>query len=311
MTGDIQGNVYIGKPTDDPERALQIYRAVFVRTHSDLPLRGVDVGASLCSDFGLPGDAIACANDCTLDLSECTSCGDGICSEGELADGDCMADCDACGDGTCDPEAGETCGNCEDDCGECVYEGDCCAENGSAGCDDSAIVDCVCALDPYCCDTEWDELCIQDLAIGQCGLECPLCGDEVCEDPEDCESCPYDCGWCPFEGDCCEAGETPGCDQGEIVDCLCDLDPFCCEGAWDEYCVNQAIGSCGLDCNPCGDGVIQPGEQCDGDNVQGLDCAALGIGFGELFCHPDFCTFDTSDCAATGCGDGIVQPGEQ
>lgn len=46
ITGDIQGNVYIGKPTDNPARALDIYRTVFVRSHSSLPLRGVDVGAS-------------------------------------------------------------------------------------------------------------------------------------------------------------------------------------------------------------------------------------------------------------------------
>lgn len=61
----------------------------------------------------------------------------------------------------------------------------------------------------------------------------------------------------------------------------------------------------------CGDGMIQPGEQCDGEDLQGLDCTKLGLGFGELFCDPEFCTFDTSACEATGCGDGIVQPGEQ
>jgi cysteine-rich repeat protein len=64
-------------------------------------------------------------------------------------------------------------------------------------------------------------------------------------------------------------------------------------------------------CSQCGDRIVQPGEQCDGDNLQGLTCEALGLGFGELFCDPRMCTFDTSGCVPSGCGDGMVQPGEQ
>lgn len=46
----------------------------------------------------------------------------------------------------------------------------------------------------------------------------------------------------------------------------------------------------------CGDGVVSPGEQCDGADLQGLDCTALGLGTGTLGCDPMMCTFDTSMC---------------
>ncbi len=46
----------------------------------------------------------------------------------------------------------------------------------------------------------------------------------------------------------------------------------------------------------CGDGVVSPGEQCDGDDLQDLDCTSLGLGTGALGCDPVMCTFDTSMC---------------
>lgn len=46
----------------------------------------------------------------------------------------------------------------------------------------------------------------------------------------------------------------------------------------------------------CGDGVVSPGEQCDGADLQGLDCTSLGLGTGTLGCDPMMCTFDTSMC---------------
>jgi hypothetical protein len=47
VRGDIfTGNVYNGPPTQDPAEALGIYRQVLVRSSGQLPLRGVDLGAS-------------------------------------------------------------------------------------------------------------------------------------------------------------------------------------------------------------------------------------------------------------------------
>ncbi len=64
----------------------------------------------------------------------------------------------------------------------------------------------------------------------------------------------------------------------------------------------------------CGNGDVEPGEQCDGSDLQGLDCVSLGLGDGELGCAPQ-CVFDTSACSddpgPADCLDGVVQPGEQ
>ena len=58
--------------------------------------------------------------------------------------------------------------------------------------------------------------------------------------------------------------------------------------------------------NPgCGNGMVEPGEQCDGDDLQGFDCSGLGLGEGPLGCDPVMCTFDTSMCMA-GSGTGFA-----
>ena len=44
--GNVQGNVYVGPPTQDPVKALRIYRRVMISTGRHLSLRGVDLGAS-------------------------------------------------------------------------------------------------------------------------------------------------------------------------------------------------------------------------------------------------------------------------
>jgi hypothetical protein len=54
--------------------------------------------------------------------------------------------------------------------------------------------------------------------------------------------------------------------------------------------------------DPCGDGAVQPGEQCDGNDLQGFDCASLGLGGGDLQCDPITCSFDTSMCVPTTSG---------
>ena len=58
----------------------------------------------------------------------------------------------------------------------------------------------------------------------------------------------------------------------------------------------------------CGDDFVDPGEECDGRNLDGKTCALLGYYRveGVLSCTPQ-CQFDTSDCGVARCGDGSVQ----
>ncbi len=62
----------------------------------------------------------------------------------------------------------------------------------------------------------------------------------------------------------------------------------------------------------CGDGDIQEGEVCDGDNLGGETCQSLGHGAGELACRSNCTDFDRSNCGApASCGDGTIDDGEE
>jgi len=56
----------------------------------------------------------------------------------------------------------------------------------------------------------------------------------------------------------------------------------------------------------CGNGQLDPGEECDQTNLDGKTCAAFGYAGNGLVCKAD-CTFDTSAC----CGDGTIGVGEE
>ena len=58
----------------------------------------------------------------------------------------------------------------------------------------------------------------------------------------------------------------------------------------------------------CGDGVINPYEQCDGSNLQGKTCQELGYDGGTLACKIN-CTYDTSGCFK--CGNNKVEGVEE
>lgn len=58
----------------------------------------------------------------------------------------------------------------------------------------------------------------------------------------------------------------------------------------------------------CGNGFVEPGEQCDASNLNGATCPSQGFPYGALACTSS-CTFDTSGCLAvrfTDNGDGTV-----
>ncbi|HUT22219.1 MAG TPA: hypothetical protein VMX18_02280 [Candidatus Bipolaricaulota bacterium] len=61
----------------------------------------------------------------------------------------------------------------------------------------------------------------------------------------------------------------------------------------------------------CGNGALDPGEQCDGVPADDVNCQTLGFYAGHLSCAD--CSFDTSQCSnevPPTCGDGNVDAGE-
>lgn len=74
-----------------------------------------------------------------------------------------------------------------------------------------------------------------------------------------------------------------------------------------------ALGSCHGDPEPadpvCGNGVLENGEICDGDQSGEATCVTEGFETGSLACTAT-CALDTSACVPRGCGDGVARDGE-
>ncbi|MFO0829475.1 MAG: hypothetical protein U0572_15160 [Phycisphaerales bacterium] len=83
---------------------------------------------------------------------------------------------------------------------------------------------------------------------------------------------------CPPAGhDCYTAGE-PGCSDIECCVAVCGQDPFCCNAAWDNACVNEAFATCGppactFSCPP---GATPEGEPCGQDLNGGCNVPIVG-----------------------------------
>lgn len=60
----------------------------------------------------------------------------------------------------------------------------------------------------------------------------------------------------------------------------------------------------------CGNGVIEPGEDCDGVELGGQDCTDLGFVAGELSCDQS-CQLDATACSDQLCGNGVLEGEEE
>ena len=102
----------------------------------------------------------------------------------------------------------------------------CCAPGGPS-CANATTSACTCAIDPYCCATVWDDVCIA-IATVYCGAQCPdlaVCGS-------------------PTAGSCTVMHATAACADADCCVSVCTLDAFCCESAWDATCVQEAGAAC-------------------------------------------------------------------
>lgn len=226
-----------------------------------------ELGDATCITLGFDGGTLACASDCLgYDTSGCTTCGDGVAEGAELCDGDDL-------DGETCPGLGFFAGalscddNCEFDTGLCAT--DCCSPGGpdDPGCQDSSIEACVCDQDAFCCESDWDQLCV-DQAVDSCGAVCSFCGNDILDDSEVCDTN-------QFGGATCQSS---GFDNGSLS----------CQ----DNCGTISTASCGN----CGDGSIDPAESCDGANLGGQTCTSLGFDGGSLSCSGNCQSFDTSNC---------------
>ena len=169
---------------------------------------------------------------------------------------------------------------------------DCCT-SGTAGCNDLACCDTVCAADAFCCTTAWDFTCISEANL-LCGLDCSLCP--------------------PSDHDCFTSG-NPGCTDIRCCEAVCSADSFCCAVAWDGVCVSEAFSICGLPpCEFACDPLATPeNETCGDDTNGGCNVAVVGdstccvanggLGCDDPECEAAVCAADSFCCAVA--WDGI------
>ena len=312
--------------------------------------------ASKCGDGLLVGEACddgnissgdGCSATCTVEpgfhctqssadagfASTCSAiCGDGVISPGEQCDSGTAKNLGGYGHCTADCRLGPYCGDGK------VTDGEEC-DNGKNNDDYGAASACGpgCKLPPRCGDgivqTGYDEACDDgpknststdpSVAYGACMANCKRggrCGDGIKNGAEGCDDgandgsygmCNPDCTISPWCGD----GIVQS-DYGEECEPAMSNDPTC----------NSACRKIG---GGCGDGIIQPPEQCDdgavfNDGHYG-GCAPSctlaphcgdGVLNGPEECDDGILDGSYGGCTrqckvATNCGDGIVEGSEE
>jgi hypothetical protein len=136
---------------------------------------GPELSGQTCDSIGFAGGQLGCNPNClSFNTSGCVeaACGNGVLEQGETCDGNALN--------------GQTCVSqgfsggsllCNGSCtgyntaGCVIDDGDCCVPHGYIGCQDAGLTACVCGLDPYCCNTQWDQYCVNS-AILDCGAFC-------------------------------------------------------------------------------------------------------------------------------------------
>jgi len=170
------------------------YRIVVVMS----VFEGFPCGTGVVNDYTLVFNAAAakCApvcgtgDDCCLP-QETPGCADAGCCEIVCSfDSFC---CVVAWDAACVQMAIDFCGlDCPTVCETSLN--DCClaSVDASAGCSDPECCETVCAADPFCCDTEWDQLCA-DQAVELCAACTPTpCPPIPCNGTDEGEPCGED-----------------------------------------------------------------------------------------------------------------------
>lgn len=146
--------------------------------------------------------------------------------------------------------------------------GSCNSVHANGGCSDATCCSAVCANDPPCCDTGWDTTCVYETEF--------YCASGP----------PVQCGL-PSQGSCTSLHATPGCNDGSCCTTVCALDPTCCTGAWDQFCVDLALSYCGGCTVTCPSNANTEPEQCgarSNDPCAGAAQAATPLSAGVGAC---------------------------
>ncbi len=176
--------------------------------------------ASSCQPPAAPAACDAClAQHASCEAATGEGCDAGwaacvgtLATEGACGDGPNMG---AGGGGTGGGEPGPSCSHDACEVGEAM----------SPSCD--SCVSQLCELDPYCCETSYDETCVAEAqTIAVCGCAAPqTCAHDECAEGE------------ILDPECSDCAQT-----------VCEADGYCCTTSWDALCVQRTVELCGKTC---------------------------------------------------------------
>ena len=286
--------------------------------------QGMNCSKGVCA-LACPSDLTQCGGTC-VDLqtsnANCGKCGDAckpgqVCSKGACAL-TCQGTLNNCGGACVDLQASNAnCGKC----GTACKAGQVCSKGSCALTCQAGLTDCK----GRCVDLQDD-----NANCGKCGAACKagqICSKGACaltcqSGLTDCKGTCFDlkasnancgkCGQACKPGQICSAGKCTLTCQSGLTDCS-------------NTCVNlytdaTNCGKCGAACavkqicvngvcsSSCGNNKIDPGEQCEGNQLGGKACKDLGFKGGVLACGND-CYFLTSKCFK--CGDFVLNGSEE
>ncbi|MFN9078715.1 MAG: GC-type dockerin domain-anchored protein, partial [bacterium] len=171
--------------------------------------------------------------------------------------------CNTQWDSICANAAITSCPSCEN-----PSNGSCYQAHPTPYCNQPTCCTTVCAADPFCCNTQWDSLCV-NRAI----TDCPSCDN-------------------PGNGDCLVVHPTPYCNTPECCSTVCAADPFCCNNQWDSLCASAAISTCASCAPKCpadldGNGTVGASDLAGLLNAWGTANAAADLDGNGVVGAPD------------------------
>jgi hypothetical protein len=289
-----------------------------------------ELNGATCMSLGFDDGLLDCTEGCTFNTASCYSCGDAVQQGQEQCDaadfnGQTCSDYDSMngnpfnqGSLVCSPECVIETDNCSL-CGDGVI-------TGAEVCDGGQLDGETCQSQGY----DGGQLACNNACTDFNVASCTECGDGVVEGSEQCDfnnlngqtcqglgfvgggtlqcsnSCTFNTSMC--SNNTCGDGVVNGMDQ-----CDCGNQGQNCTAAQlaNQNCITLGHDGGALACNSpnnctynqtgcydCGDGNINPGEQCDGNNFGNETCQSQGFPGGGMLGCSNSCSIDTSNCIA-------------
>lgn len=210
------------------------------------------------------GDPERCSSLCQPELIEDCHNADGCCPAACNAgnDNDCSA---TCGNGIVEPENNETCepDSTSSPCPSSCDDGIACTTDVSSGTAQQCNV--TCSHVPVTAPNSGDGCCpfgANSLNDDDC---LAVCGNQLVESGETCDPCPANCD----DQNACTTDSRSGSGCGVV----CGHTAITAPAGGDGCCPVGAHANNDSDCSPvCGNGVVEPGEECDGGGRCNASC---------------------------------------